>query len=194
MKQSNSMVYMSKPRTKALFNLLVVFFILFTTSINAQDVFRTTNGKIQLTGVWNDSVLTVRSDELIIIMNYETAAFHLKLDKSTLKTGIDSLDARLKKLERNYIEYEGKLGIDYIITHDHPPLDFIVEGYLNCFPHNEHIVGKGRLEHIFQGYYSCILNMTFHISLKEINMEINLPGLKDEIHVEILQSVLNQEN
>ncbi len=178
---------------KVFFSIGIVFSV-FLSNVKAQEVYSTTNGIIHITGVWNDSALVTISNKLVVLLDYETARFELRLDKSTLKTGIDSLDKKLKKLERDVLVYEGKLGIESVQTQSHPPQDFTIEGYLTCTFHNESIVGKGHLEHIFGNVYSCVLNMTFHLNLKEINLEIDLPELEDEIHVEIIQTVLKREN
>lgn len=179
---------------KISFNIITLILLTFGSNVSAQEVYGTVNGTVHITGAWNDSALIAVSNELVVLLNYETAQFELRLDKSTLRTGVDSLDKKLKKFERDILIYEGKLGIEYIQTQSHPPQDFEVEGYLTCTPHNENIIGKGHLEHIFGDVYSCILNMTFHLNLKEINLDIDLPGLQDEVHVEIIQTVLKREN
>lgn len=181
-------------RRKVLFSIITSLLLIFGLKVKAQEVYGTTNGTIHITGGWNDSSLIAVSKELVVLLNYETAQFELRLDKSTIKTGIDSLDQKLKKLDHDVLVYEGKLGIDFIRTQSHAPQDFVVEGYLTCAPHNEDIIGKGHLEHIFGDVYSCILNMTFQLSLKDINLDIDLLGLADEIHVEVKQTVLKREN
>lgn len=180
--------------SKTLFKISIIFLTSFCSSVKAQEIYKTVKGTVQITGAWNDSALIAVSNELVVLLNYETAQFELRLDKSTLRTGVDSQDKKLKKFERDILIYEGKLGIEYIQTQSHPPQDFEVEGYLTCAPHNENIIGKGHLEHIFGDVYSCILNMTFHLNLKEINLDIDLPGLQDEVHVEIIQTVLKRKN
>ncbi|MBD80961.1 MAG: hypothetical protein CL840_18735 [Crocinitomicaceae bacterium] len=180
--------------SKTFFNIMLVMLLPFASNVKAQEVYSSTIGTVHITGVWNDSIITAISNELIVLLNYETARFEMRLDKSTLRTGIDSLDKELKELEGNILVYEGKLGIEYVQTQSHPPQDFEVEGYLTCAPHNENIIGKGRLKHIFEDVYSCILNMTFHLNLKEINLDIDLFGLDDEIRVEIIQTVLKRKD
>jgi hypothetical protein len=167
--------------------------MLFISHTNAQESYRSINGRVQITGIWNDSVLIARSNKLVIVLDYYTAKFKLKLDKSTLVTGIDSLDKKLKNLKYDYINYEGKLGIEYINTEGHPRMDFEVVGYLSGSKVVK-IVEKGQIEHLFNESYPCILNMSFHIKLSDINLNINLPGLYDEIHIEIIQTILNREN
>lgn len=159
----------------------------------AQDLsFRTIYGIVQITGVLNDSAIVAKSNKLFILLDYETARFILKLEKSTLKTGVDSLDQLLAKREDDFIRYEGKLGIDYIQSESHEPQDFVVNGYLTCADHNELIEGKGRLDHLFAGEYACMLTMTFHINLSDIHYDIGIPGLHDEIQIEILKTVLDK--
>ena len=173
----------------ATFLFLVVGF-----NSQAQEVYGTANGLVQITGVLDDSMLFATSNELVVILNYETAEFELRLDKSTLTTGVDSLDIRLKSLKGEFIIYTGKLGIEFIKTQKHAPQDFDVEGELIWNSKNEIINGLGHLEHIFNSVYSCVLNMSFHLNLDDLKFDIGLLGLEDEIHVEILQAVLSRTN
>ena len=126
--------------------LITIIVILFTTNTMAQDVYRTLNGKMLITVVSNDSILKIKNDELVIQLNYETARFTMKMDKSNFKTGIDSLDKKLAQLKYEIIEYKGVLGVQSINTEGHPPLDFNVEGVLST--NNNIIKGTGHLEHI----------------------------------------------
>jgi len=176
-----------------IFSTTLLLSLALLTNVNAQGTYSTTKGSIQITTVLNGEPLIAKSNSLSVILNYETAQFELRLDKSTLRTGIDTLDERLESLQGTFLIYEGRLGIDYVQTKSHPPLDFIVEGYLTCSPHYEHLTGQGRLEHIFDGVYSCILNMNFHLNLEELMIDIGLPNLSDELHMEIVQTVLKNE-
>jgi len=172
--------------------VLILIFV-FGKTARAQ-VHGTANGTVHITGVWNDSTLVAISHELEVTLNYETAELTLRLDKSSLKTGIDSLDHKLSKLKLGPVLYQGKLDIDQIITTRHPPQNINVTGYLTCGTHYEKIDGKGVLEHTFGEIYACVLRMTFHLNLNEIDLGIDLPGLADEIQVEIVQSVLNKKD
>src|SRR5690606_34727992 len=131
--------------------------LLFGNNYNAcsqQDYYRTVNGIIQITGVLNDSVVVANSKKVTVLLNYETASFNLFFDIGTLRTGIDSLDKLLARQVGNFIEYEGKMGLEYVNTQSHGPQEFEVEGYINCNYHNKVIRGKGRLDHIYSGIYS----------------------------------------
>ena len=172
---------------------ILVFIIAYTTNAKGQEVYGTTNGTIYLTGVWKDSVITAISTKLGVILNYETAEFKLRLDKSTLKTGNDSLDNILGSYVKDWIELEGKLKIDYIKTQSHPPEDFKIDIFLPASPIASTITGEGHLVHILTDKYSCILSLSFRINRKINHIQIDLPGLRDEIYVEIVQSVLKRE-
>lgn len=139
--------------------LITIIVILFTTNTMAQDIYRTLNGKMLITVVSNDSILKIKNDELVIQLNYETARFTMKMDKSNFKTGIDSLDKKLTQLKYEIIEYKGVLGVQSINTEGHPPLDFNVEGVLST--NNNIIKGTGHLEHIAnRGLFSCVLTLS----------------------------------
>jgi hypothetical protein len=127
----------------------------------------------------------------VIQLNNETARFTMKMDKSTFKTGIDSLDHLLKELKYDIIEYKGKLGVESITVNDHPPLDFEVEGVLST---NEHIIkGTGRLEHISnRGMFSCLLTLKFTLNKNDLGLNLDGLDIEDEIQIDIVQSVLNK--
>lgn len=171
-------------------NGLCLLLISISGFINSQDIWTTNNGILLLTGVLSDSPFVASSDKAIVLLDYENAEFSIRVDKSTITTDIDSIDARLNLYVGDYLQYQGELGIDFVKTQKHQRQDFEVKGYLNCGPHNELIIGRGKIEHIFAGIYSCTLNMSFHVNLDDLDLNINLPGLENEVHVEIIQTIL----
>jgi hypothetical protein len=157
----------------------------------AQDIYRTLNGKMLITVVSNDSILKIKNDELVIQLNYETARFTMKMDKSNFKTGIDSLDKKLTQLKYEIIEYKGVLGVQSINTEGHPPLDFNVEGVLST--NNNIIKGTGHLEHIAnRGLFSCVLTLKFNINKNDLGLNIEGLVIEENIQIEIVQNVLNK--
>lgn len=171
--------------------LITIIVILFTTNTMAQDVYRTLNGKMLITVVSNDSILKIKNDELVIQLNYETARFTMKMDKSNFKTGIDSLDKKLAQLKYEIIEYKGVLGVQSINTEGHPPLDFNVEGVLST--NNNIIKGIGHLEHIAnRGLFSCVLTLKFNINKNDLGLNIEGLVIEENIQIEIVQNVLNK--
>lgn len=171
--------------------LITIIVILFTTNTMAQDVYRTLNGKMLITVVSNDSILKIKNDELVIQLNYETARFTMKMDKSNFKTGIDSLDKKLAQLKYEIIEYKGVLGVQSINTEGHPPLDFNVDGVLST--NNNIIKGTGHLEHIAnRGLFSCVLTLKFNINKNDLGLNIEGLVIEENIQIEIVQNVLNK--
>jgi hypothetical protein len=171
--------------------ILISVGVLMLTKGYSQDVYRTLNGQMLITAISNDSVLKITNKELVIQLNYETARFTMKMDKSNFITGIDSLDKKLAQLKYEIIEYKGKLGIDNINTNGHPPLDFGVEGVLST---NDNIIrGTGRLEHISsRGVFSCLLTLRFNINKNDVGLDFRGLDIEDEVQIEIVQSVLNK--
>lgn len=173
-------------------NLLVIFSICIATTAFSQDIYRTQNGSMIISAVSSDTVLTLTTHELLVLLDYQNATFNIKMDKSTFYTGNDSLDSKLKKLKFDIISFTGNLDIEYINTNGHPPLDFEVEGIIST--NDNSLMGEGHLEHLASGgVYSCLLTLTFNLKISDLGISIPGLDLKDDIKVEIIQIVLNQE-
>ena len=160
----------------------------------SQDYYYTVDGVILMNGVLNDSAIIAKSKKVTVLLDYETAKFDLYFDIATVQTGIDSLDKLLAKQEGNFIEFEGKLGIEYVQTQSHAPQDFEVEGYLDCDYQCGVVQGKGRLEHIFGGTYSCVLTLSFLLNKNQLPFIIPLKGLHNEFTVDVIQTILKRTN
>ncbi len=104
-----------------------------------------------------------------------------------------NMQKRLQDKPNEYIRFEGKLGLDYINTSGHPPMDFPVEG--TVFPQNYHVIGSGHLVHLVHGTSSsCLLSMTFQLETDELFPDNDMPGLGNEIYVQVVQSLLARVN
>ena len=174
--------------------IVISLLLIHVGKVYAQEVYRTTNGRVQIVGVWNDSTLIGKSNKLVVSLDYETAEFTIRLDKSTIQTGVDSLDLRLEKVKQKMVMFEGKLGIDFVQTQSHPSQDFSIEGYLTSINGIDKILGKGTLSHVFGNVYSCVLNMTFNLRLKDINSGASIPGFGEDVQISIIQTILKRES
>jgi len=173
--------------------ILIFFGISISNQTKAQggDVYRTQNGNMIITVVSADTVLKITTKELLVLLNYNNANITIKMDKSTFKTGNDSLDKKLALLKYDIITFKGKLNIDYINTNGHPPLDFEVKGIIST--NQKIIAGSGHLEHISShGLYSCLLTLKFNLKISDLGINIEGLHLKDEIQIEVVQAVLNE--
>tara|TARA_R110002072_G_scaffold171058_2_gene324789 strand:- start:553 stop:1164 length:612 start_codon:yes stop_codon:yes gene_type:complete len=174
---------------------LLIVALCGTNAVVAQpDHYYTVAGTIMIQGGLNGTPVQAKSNKVTVLIDYNTGEFQLYFDAATLHTGMPIIDTLLAKQRGNLIQYEGNFGLDHVQTESHPPLDFIVEGYINCKYHNDFIQGKGRLEHLYDGTYSCYLNLSFDLTLDQLPFNINIEGLDENIRIEIIQMVLNQNS
>ncbi len=170
---------------------LIFLWIITVNQLKAQGVYRTQSGDMKITAVSADTIMKITTKDLLVLLNYDNANIIIKMDKSTFKTGNDSLDKKLALMKYDIIEFKGKLGVDYINTNGHPPLDFEVKGVIST---NENTIsGTGHLEHISsRGIYSCLLTIKFNLKVEDLGLNLSGLKLKDDIQVEIVQAVLNK--
>ncbi len=152
-------------------------------------IYRTMNGQLSITGLVGDSVLMMQSNALVISMNYETAELMIRLNKETLGREGETESVNSLANTSSELLFKGKLGIDYVITQKHPPLDFEVEGYLFNEEGKTYVTGTGHLEHIHANEYACILNLNFYID--PALLSIDWPG-DEKVKIQILQTVLKR--
>jgi len=185
---------MKKPKLIHIIALIISAFCICTKSANAQnqvdEIYGSANGDIQIVGVLNDTTLIAESNQLVMVLNFDTGEFLLVLDISSLHTGNDSLDKILKKLGEDKLEYKGNLGVDFIKTVDHSPKDFDVGGYLTHASENRYLAGKGHLEYLYGDVKIGVLRLIFKLKLAEMNIHLGIEGLEDEIQIEISQTVI----
>lgn len=176
--------------------IYIYTFILFFTLINQvfgqAEIYSTINGQIKISTVVDGKIVTARSNKLIISLDYNTALFKMRLDKSSLKTGVDSLNMFFSKYKGAFIETKGKMGIDFIETKSHPTQNFKVALTLENPYNTTEIMGNGSLTHL-GGIYSCILNLNFQLNLDDLNIQLPFKGINNKINIQILQTILKRE-
>ncbi len=173
--------------------LVMAFIVMNLTGIFAQEEYQTSAGTLFITAFLNDKPVKIISKKLLIRLDYETGKVMMKQEISALTSDNDSIQSRLENKKNEYIRFEGKLGIDYINTKSHPPLDFPVEGII--YPQNKHVMGSGHLVHRVEGSSSsCLLSMTFQLSVDEAFPDIQLAGLDNEVYIQVVQSLLARIN
>ncbi|PCI93763.1 MAG: hypothetical protein COB15_15800 [Flavobacteriales bacterium] len=173
--------------------LKISFLVLTVFSINfsfAQDVYRTQNGEILITAVLSDSVFTLSSKEVVIILNNGTATFKMTIDKSTLRCNDLKVNEKLSLMKYDEIIFSGKFGLDNIETNDHSTIDFVVEGVIST--NNKTLMGKGRLEHISpEDHISCLLTLKFIIDKDDLGLNLEDLNLNNEVQIDVVQVLLN---
>ncbi len=175
--------------------ILLLFIVLYSgTALFSQDerqVYSTKNGELIISGIVGDSLFSIKSSELIMSLDYETAELRIRSNQKNMENH-DEVNSPVKPghLQPGLL-FEGKLGIDYVITKKHPPLDFTVEGYFFNGADKSFITGTGHLEHIHANEYACLLNLDFTVLPDKLS--INWPG-NEPVHIQIIQTVLKRIN
>lgn len=161
-----------------------------------QQIYRTLKGDIAITIKYNDSALIAASNQLTVVLDYETSKINFWVDYSTLHTGIDSIDNKLKLLERQGFQFTGKLDI-LINTQKHPPQKFNLMGMMNSTNPPIAVEGKGTLVHLQTGGDSntpvCTLTATIKFSLAGLNLNDIFKNADNDIQIDIRQSLLEKE-
>ncbi len=175
--------------------LLWIAIIFAVQEVQAQsNYYGTTKGRIALIGVFDGQTTVATSNDLIIHLDYETATVDMRLSPSSLRTRIDSLQGYFSEASNQEASYQGKLGMEFIDTHEHPTLKFDVRGTLTVGKHAIQLPGSGVLEHFSdEGEIACFLDLEFFLNLPP---EIRLPFLAENeqrLSIRITESVLQKE-
>ncbi len=170
------------------------FFILFVAmNLSAQDVYYTRGATLQLNGELNGQALQVKTNNLIIRLDYETAEAVMRLKVSDLKCEVDSLQKLLRQSNTEFI-YEAKLSLDYISTEKHPPLEFTLEGWLMHNGLKTWVNGKGELHfNANSAEYTNLMGLTFNLNLGDLGVDPPWPGLAEDFEAVVVQALLQKD-
>lgn len=100
----------------------------------------------------------------------------------------------IPNFENITVTVEGKTSLVSIDTKKHLPQSFSFNGILKAEKLNKKITGKGNLTHLSDRDFpaSCYLSMQFNISLSDFKINASDYLFKDNIYVEIIQSILKK--
>lgn len=171
--------------------LLPILFLFAAINMEAQDVYYTRGATLHLNGELNGKPLQLKTDNLIIRLDYETAEAVMRLRVSDLQCEMDSLQKLLKRSPAEIV-YEAKLSLDFISTEKHPPLDFTLEGWLMSADRKNWVKGKGELHfNANSSEYTNLMGLTFELSNR--NIGITMTGLADDFEAIVLQALLQKD-
>ena len=92
------------------------------------------------------------------------------------------------------VVFNGKLGLDFINTKDHPPMNFTTEGWLSIGRTKKWISGNGELHHIENSStFACMLSITMSLDLEELEIRPP-PGVENKFNAIIRQTLLQYDN
>jgi len=167
--------------------------ILAVNNVYSQDYYSTKKGQVIAQSVYYDSVITIKSSDLLMKLDNGTANLEMSVNLNSFSSNNDSINAKLKELTNKSVSFTGKLGIDYINTKPHLPQDFKFNGNVEYKDVFVAVNGNGSLTHISSnGETSCILWLKFKLDTKKLLWNLPLYGLSDVITINIIQAVLNE--
>jgi hypothetical protein len=168
-------------------------FLLCSFSIKAQQSYQTREGSIAIIGSYKDSIVTASSNNLFVLINYDTAEIGLSLNPATLRTATDSLNSILIKTSLKPLLLKAKMNIPYVNTLEHPDqsLNFQAELHMNKIVRT--IYANGELKQIAgNATLSSLLSLNFKLRLSDFG--IILPqSWGDEITIQIYQALLKNQ-
>ena len=180
-------------KTKLLF--LMPIGSIFTGKLNAQQIYSTLHGDLAISLTNHDSTQLIVSNDLLLLLDYETSKVTLRVAYETFHTQIDTLDAKLNAMKGTYLEYTGKLGIT-INTRNYNPQKYNMEGTLTSANPPVTLRGNGSMTCLPSGDQitpACLLLITLETSLSALRLNQIFPDAEDGVRIEVRQSILKKE-
>lgn len=147
-------------------------------------------GKIGISIYYKDTLLSIGSNKLKIVIDEQSNEIVIRLEPSTLKTGIDSLDRKLQAGFLPEAVYVGTIGLDKIWETGERARSFEVEGDLNINEVKQPITMFGSIQESQQGMgINGLLYLHFDPELSAFGLNETLPDFADFGCVEILQPI-----
>jgi hypothetical protein len=174
--------------------VICVCSLILSGNILSQKTFSTKKGEVITQAKYYDTVLTAKSNELMMKLDYGKANLEMLVNLDSFSSNADSINAVLKSISNKQISFIGKLGIDLISTQEHIIQNFNLEGNVKYASKNVLVSGKGTLTHITTNgeIASCILWLEFKFNTKKFLWNLPLYGISDTVTVQIIQAVLNK--
>ena len=159
--------------------------------VYAQESYRTYLGTIVLSTEVNNKPFQFISNELDVLLNYETAEFKFSLKKYSIRANSIS---NLQLYKPDEITFSGKLGIDFIKTDSHPVQIFDVEGVLSSAAGQEVAVhASGRLSHLYTDTnIACLLDITMQLDKQDIKGFILDGSPSGDMQINITNTILDE--
>ncbi len=172
---------------------LIVVTVFWSIGFAQADTYYTRNATLTLNSEWNGEPLQLITRELSVMLDYETAFIIIRFPVSSLETEADSLNTMLDRSKVEVV-FDGKLGMEYINTQDHPPMKFETEGWLTIGDSKELVTGEGELHHIGNSTkYACMLGMTMQLNFEDLGLPLPLSGMDKRFEAIITQALLQRD-
>ena len=173
--------------------LAVLLFLLFGFGIaNGQvaEMNQVRPGKIGISIYYMDTLLNIGSNKLNVYVNDQTEEIVIRLNPSSLRTGIDSLDQKLRDGFMNEVVFKGSFGLSKLWETGQLPRSFEMEGEMTIEGITSSISMNGSVQQSQQGMgINGLLYLHFDPELHAFGLDEKLPEFADFGCVEILQPI-----
>lgn len=144
-----------------------------------------------------DSLLLMVSNNLLVTLDYQTSKIHFHVWYETFRTGIDSIDLKLKALRGMALEFTGKLGIT-INTKYYAPQKYNMEGTLTSIGPPATVWGTGSMTCMPMPtgggmMPTCTLLASMETTLSVLNLSEIFTAAEDAVRIDLRQSILENE-
>jgi hypothetical protein len=140
--------------------------------------------------IYKDTLLSIGSNKLKIVIAEQSKEIVIRLEPSTLRTGIDSLDKKLQAGFMREVVFEGTIALDKIWETDERARSFEVEGDLTINEVKQPISMSGSIQESQQGMaINGLLYLHFDPELSAFGLNETLPEFAEFGCVEILQPI-----
>lgn len=148
-------------------------------------------GKIGISIYYQDTLLTVGSNSVRLIIDDAETKMTIRLDPSTLKTGIDSLDKKLRSRIHQDVVFNGEIVTQEPWIGGDRPESFEIEGDLTIEGVTNQVNIFAKLRKGKQGMgVDGILYLHFDPELADFELDTMLSGFAEFGCVEILQPMV----
>ena len=171
---------------------LFILIIICGQKANSQRSFRTHEGHIIASGIFDTSQFIAESHKLFIIFNNEYRSLNGTIFFNTVITGIPEIDSLLTK-SNSKIYFEGNVPVDFL-TWEHNELNLNIAIRITINGTTEEEMLKATFNHL-QGVstYSCMFSGFLRIDLSKYTTD-NIEGrLKPELIINLSQLVLRRK-
>lgn len=174
--------------------IIILFtFLLFTcVKCFSQDIYRTFNGHVIITGEFNDTTFLAESHYLEIYYNSNSQSISGKINLKSIISGIPYLDSILVN-SGTIISIAGNIPVDFL-TWKHKQynldieLDITMNGIKTTTISNMKFTHTDRLTN-----YTCVMEAAFKLDLADFKVD-KPEQLSTNINVQFLQLILRREN
>ncbi len=178
------------------FLLVILMAAGMSANVYSQEIYRTIHGDIAVSITHNDSTMLMISNQLLVLLDYETSKVSFKVGYETFETRIDSIDSQLREMRGANLEFTGKMGIT-INTRNFAAQRYNLEGVLNTTVPPLPVRGNGSMTCLPTGggqSPACTLLLSFETTLTALHLSQVFPTANEGVRIDIRQSVLERES